>query len=114
MRYLVAIIFSYLLIVAITAVCEDANPSSSSSSSSRKWSVSYKSQQGIQNLKGSSYVGSVEQAAGRGAKPSNQESEAYSMEPDNSSNMDVEDIAYHIDYHGATTHPTPTPKHPKP
>ncbi|KAJ0090711.1 hypothetical protein Patl1_14135 [Pistacia atlantica] len=26
----------------------------------------------------------------------------------------LEDIVYHIDYHGVTTHPTPTPKHPKP
>ncbi|KAK2646175.1 hypothetical protein Ddye_021370 [Dipteronia dyeriana] len=23
-------------------------------------------------------------------------------------------IVYHIDYHGVTTHPNPTPKHPKP
>lgn len=28
-------------------------------------------------------------------------------------NMD-DDIVYHIDYHGVTTHPTPNPKHPKP
>ncbi|XVF63484.1 hypothetical protein PTKIN_Ptkin09bG0090300 [Pterospermum kingtungense] len=30
------------------------------------------------------------------------------------SNMDEEDeiVNYHIDYHGVTTHPTPTPKHP--
>lgn len=46
-----AIIFFYLLILAITSVCKDAT-----SSSSRKWSVSYKSQQGIQNLKVSSIV----------------------------------------------------------
>ncbi|OMO77613.1 hypothetical protein COLO4_25057 [Corchorus olitorius] len=30
----------------------------------------------------------------------------------NSNNMD--ELVYHIDYHGVTTHPTPTPKHPKP
>jgi hypothetical protein len=24
------------------------------------------------------------------------------------------ELVYHIDYHGVTTHPTPTPKHPKP
>ncbi|XWS24660.1 hypothetical protein CRYUN_Cryun27aG0001400 [Craigia yunnanensis] len=27
---------------------------------------------------------------------------------------DEDDVNYHIDYHGVTTHPTPTPKHPKP
>ena len=26
----------------------------------------------------------------------------------------LEETVYHIDYHGVTTHPTPTPKHPKP
>ncbi|KAK3221210.1 hypothetical protein Dsin_008235 [Dipteronia sinensis] len=25
-----------------------------------------------------------------------------------------EETVYHIDYHGVTTHPNPTPKHPKP
>lgn len=35
-------------------------------------------------------------------------------ETQNTSNMEVEDIVYNIDYHGATTHPTPTPKHPTP
>ncbi|KAI3416726.1 uncharacterized protein J3R85_015179 [Psidium guajava] len=29
------------------------------------------------------------------------------------SNKDrTDDLVYHIDYHGVTTHPTPTPKHP--
>ncbi|KAG6649262.1 hypothetical protein I3843_07G196400 [Carya illinoinensis] len=28
-------------------------------------------------------------------------------------NLDHE-FVYHIDYHGVTTHPTPTPRHPKP
>ncbi|MFQ6639932.1 hypothetical protein Gotur_016176 [Gossypium turneri] len=28
--------------------------------------------------------------------------------------MDDEIVNYHLDYHGVTTHPTPTPKHPKP
>lgn len=28
-------------------------------------------------------------------------------------NLDHE-LVYHTDYHGVTTHPTPTPKHPKP
>ena len=29
--------------------------------------------------------------------------------------MDEDEVVnYHIDYHGVTTHPTPTPKHPKP
>ncbi|GMI83026.1 hypothetical protein HRI_001971900 [Hibiscus trionum] len=27
---------------------------------------------------------------------------------------DDEIVNYHTDYHGVTTHPTPTPKHPKP
>lgn len=31
-----------------------------------------------------------------------------------SSDNNIDDIVYHTDYHGATTHPTPTPKHPKP
>ena len=26
----------------------------------------------------------------------------------------LEETVYHIDYHGVMTHPTPTPKHPKP
>lgn len=26
----------------------------------------------------------------------------------------LDELVYHIDYHGVTTHPTPTPKHPKP
>ncbi|KAK8552394.1 hypothetical protein V6N12_040989 [Hibiscus sabdariffa] len=39
--------------------------------------------------------------------------------PDESSSsweehMDDEIVNYHIDYRGVTTHPTPTPKHPKP
>ncbi|MCL7031897.1 hypothetical protein MKW94_002281 [Papaver nudicaule] len=25
-----------------------------------------------------------------------------------------EDLVYHVDYHGVSTHPTPTPKHPRP
>lgn len=29
------------------------------------------------------------------------------------SNNDL-DLVYHIDYQGVTTHPIPTPKHPKP
>lgn len=36
------------------------------------------------------------------------------QETQNTSNMEAEDIVYNIDYHGATTHPTPTPKHPTP
>ncbi|KAL9398559.1 hypothetical protein Peur_007520 [Populus x canadensis] len=32
--------------------------------------------------------------------------------PSSSDNLD--DLVYHVDYHGVTTHPTPTPKHPKP
>ncbi|KAJ8749756.1 hypothetical protein K2173_012307 [Erythroxylum novogranatense] len=33
-----------------------------------------------------------------------------------SSSKHLDDLVYHIDYHGVTTHPTPTPapKHPKP
>lgn len=27
---------------------------------------------------------------------------------------DSDQLVYHIDYHGVTTHPTPTPKHPRP
>lgn len=30
------------------------------------------------------------------------------------STNDYDEIVYHIDYHGVTTHPTPTPRHPKP
>ncbi|CAK9157513.1 unnamed protein product [Ilex paraguariensis] len=26
----------------------------------------------------------------------------------------ADELLYHIDYHGVTTHPTPTPKHPRP
>ncbi|KAM7460931.1 hypothetical protein LguiA_029052 [Lonicera macranthoides] len=29
-------------------------------------------------------------------------------------NNDPEELAYHIDYHGVSTHPTPNPKHPTP
>ncbi|KAI3932679.1 hypothetical protein MKW98_012650 [Papaver atlanticum] len=25
-----------------------------------------------------------------------------------------EELVYHVDYHGVSTHPTPTPKHPRP
>jgi hypothetical protein len=25
-----------------------------------------------------------------------------------------DELVYHVDYHGVTTHPTPTPRHPKP
>ncbi|KAI6682651.1 hypothetical protein NL676_036532 [Syzygium grande] len=36
-----------------------------------------------------------------------------STELQTSSNNDsTDDLVYHIDYHGVTTHPTPTPKHP--
>ena len=31
-----------------------------------------------------------------------------------SSNNDPEELAYHTDYHGVSTHPTPNPKHPTP
>lgn len=31
-----------------------------------------------------------------------------------SSTDNLDDLVYHVDYHGVTTHPTPTPKHPKP
>ncbi|PON37600.1 hypothetical protein PanWU01x14_318810 [Parasponia andersonii] len=31
-----------------------------------------------------------------------------------SSDNNMDEVVYHTDYHGATTHPTPTPKHPKP
>jgi hypothetical protein len=31
-----------------------------------------------------------------------------------SSRDNLDDLVYHVDYHGVTTHPTPTPKHPKP
>lgn len=27
---------------------------------------------------------------------------------------DEQELVYHVDYHGVTTHPNPTPKHPKP
>ncbi|KAG6698657.1 hypothetical protein I3843_08G030300 [Carya illinoinensis] len=30
-----------------------------------------------------------------------------------SSRDNLDEIVYHIDYHGVTTHPTPTPKQPK-
>ncbi|KAJ6912982.1 hypothetical protein NC651_015453 [Populus alba x Populus x berolinensis] len=31
-----------------------------------------------------------------------------------SSSDNIDDLVYHVDYHGVSTHPTPTPKHPKP
>ncbi|KAJ6912122.1 hypothetical protein NC651_014712 [Populus alba x Populus x berolinensis] len=30
-----------------------------------------------------------------------------------SSSDNIDDLVYHVDYHGVSTHPTPTPKHPK-
>ncbi|RXH71432.1 hypothetical protein DVH24_018787 [Malus domestica] len=30
------------------------------------------------------------------------------------SNSDLDELVYHIDYHGVTTHPNPTPRHPTP
>ncbi|RXH78541.1 hypothetical protein C1H46_012259 [Malus baccata] len=30
------------------------------------------------------------------------------------SNNDLDELVYHIDYHGVTTHPNPTPRHPTP
>lgn len=35
--------------------------------------------------------------------------------PKESASVDDErELVYHVDYHGVTTHPDPTPKHPKP
>ncbi|KAL3532765.1 hypothetical protein ACH5RR_006286 [Cinchona calisaya] len=119
MRYLVVIVLFYLLVIVITSVCKDASSAPSlvfhpGRRAIEKWSLSYKNEQGDHSLKSFS-LGSIKQAAGRGVKSTNQEnSNAYSTEKQNSSSKDVEDIVYHIDYHGATTHPTPTPKHPKP
>lgn len=31
-----------------------------------------------------------------------------------SSGYNLDELVYHVDYHGVTTHPTPTPRHPKP
>ena len=31
-----------------------------------------------------------------------------------SSNSNIDELVYQIDYHGVTTHPTPTPRHSKP
>ncbi|KAI8017391.1 hypothetical protein LOK49_LG04G00210 [Camellia lanceoleosa] len=36
----------------------------------------------------------------------------FSRDEEDSKEDDSEE--YHIDYHGVSTHPTPTPKHPKP
>ncbi|KAL4280459.1 hypothetical protein GQ457_03G031470 [Hibiscus cannabinus] len=36
------------------------------------------------------------------------------LEESNEHMDDDEIVNYHTDYHGVTTHPTPTPKHPKP
>lgn len=30
------------------------------------------------------------------------------------SDKKLDELVYNMDYHGVTTHPTPTPKHPKP
>ncbi|GLT36055.1 hypothetical protein SLA2020_104600 [Shorea laevis] len=30
------------------------------------------------------------------------------------SHDDSDELVYHTDYHGVTTHPTPIPRHPKP
>ncbi|KAB2620470.1 hypothetical protein D8674_037498 [Pyrus ussuriensis x Pyrus communis] len=30
------------------------------------------------------------------------------------SKSDLDELVYHIDYHGVTTHPNPTPRHPTP
>ncbi|KAJ9132064.1 hypothetical protein P3X46_034577 [Hevea brasiliensis] len=37
----------------------------------------------------------------------------HAREHQHLSNNDL-DLVYHIDYHGVTTHPIPTPKHPRP
>lgn len=31
-----------------------------------------------------------------------------------SSGYNLDELVYQVDYHGVTTHPTPTPRHPKP
>ncbi|KAL3535452.1 hypothetical protein ACH5RR_003913 [Cinchona calisaya] len=120
MRYMVVIVHIYLLLMVIALVCRDVSTAAAASSSLAflpgrrpmgKWSFSYKIQQGDNNLKGFSFR-SIEQAAEHGVKSTNQDNSK--AETQNSSNMDVEGIVYHIDYHVATTHPTPTPKHPKP
>ncbi|RVW76685.1 uncharacterized protein LOC100852603 [Vitis vinifera] len=46
-------------------------------------------------------------------KPSTMQEDSIAVEH-RSSSKNLEEIVYHIDYHGVMTHPTPTPKHPKP
>ncbi|CAI9098436.1 OLC1v1035083C1 [Oldenlandia corymbosa var. corymbosa] len=74
---------------------------------------SYHGPKGVQQVKGLTFD-KAEQVAGHGAKLTSSYSNAYFPETQNSSNMNDEEIVYTIDYHGATTHPTPTPKHPGP
>ena len=41
----------------------------------------------------------------------------YTIKPEllqNESASNEEELVYHTDYHGVTTHPNPNPKHPKP
>ncbi|XP_063949632.1 uncharacterized protein LOC108223948 [Daucus carota subsp. sativus] len=37
-----------------------------------------------------------------------------SLRNESASVDDERELVYHIDYHGVTTHPNPTPKHPRP
>ncbi|KAK1399795.1 putative Transmembrane protein [Heracleum sosnowskyi] len=37
-----------------------------------------------------------------------------SLQKESASVDDEQELVYHVDYHGVTTHPDPTPKHPKP
>ncbi|KAL8135214.1 hypothetical protein AgCh_010035 [Apium graveolens] len=40
------------------------------------------------------------------------ETEMYTIQSESASNE--QELVYHTDYHGVTTHPNPNPKHPKP
>ena len=52
------------------------------------------------------------QVTGEDWKKPTAEGNSMTVKHGNSDNLD--ELVYHTDYHGATTHPTPTPKHPMP
>ncbi|KAK9099879.1 hypothetical protein Scep_023309 [Stephania cephalantha] len=57
-------------------------------------------------------TGHEQEVVDKGRKQFNDE-RAF-MNQDNETSEDGEELVYHVDYHGVSTHPTPTPKHPRP
>ncbi|XP_062077474.1 uncharacterized protein LOC133782251 [Humulus lupulus] len=60
----------------------------------------------------SSIAHSKIEVTGEDWKTPTAEGNSVTVKHGNSDNLD--ELVYHTDYHGATTHPTPTPKHPMP